>query len=305
MTSDVLDLARLRYFVAVAEELHFTRAAVRLSIAQPALSLQIRRLERDVGTRLFERTPRSVRLTDAGALLLRHARALLEGSAAARSELERSVRGEIGRIVVAFVPTVGASLLPAAFRAFRDRFPEVVVELREVPSVDAQAELLLRDSVQIAIGQRADADRQKLRAERVLSERFSMVALPARHPLATRRRQSLELGDLWSERLITPPPSNPYVAQLIAIAQRSGATPRLMTATDATTRLVLVAAGLGVTLLLPSAPRIVHPGITYRRLVGAPMNVDVYATVRADEARPQVRAFLGALRAVQRGSQPP
>jgi DNA-binding transcriptional LysR family regulator len=300
MTGDVLDLRRLRYFVALAEELHFTRAAARLSIAQPALSQHILRLEGDIGARLFDRTRRSVRLTDSGAVLLRHARALLEGSAAAKRELARSSRGEVGRIAVAFAPTVGG-LLPAAFRAFRQRFPDVAVELHEIPSPEAQAELLLRDAIQVGVGQRATAEGRKLRAERVLSERFTSVALPARHRLVTRQARPINLSQLWAERIITPPASSPYVAQLATVAQTAGASPQLVTAADPTTRLVLVAAGVGVTLLLPSAPRLRHPDIAYRRLVGAPMIVDVYATVRSDEVRPQVRAFLGAVRAVGRG----
>jgi DNA-binding transcriptional LysR family regulator len=302
MTGDVLDLARLRYFVAVAEELHFTRAAERLSIAQPALSVHIRRLERELGAPLFERTRRSVRLTEGGAVLLRHARALLDGSAVAQREFTRTVRGEAGRIAIAFAPTVGASLLPAAFRAYRERFPDVTVELREIGARDTLMDLLLRDAVQIVIGQRLDPEGRTLRAERVLSERFSAVGLPAAHPLAVRRRRSVELRELWGERLITSPASNPYIAELIAVAAAAGASPQLMPASDATTRLVLVAAGVGVTLLLPSAPRIVHPGIAYRRLVGAPITIEVCATIRADETRPHVRAFLSAIRAAGRSS---
>ena len=301
--SDPLDVSRLRHFLAVAEDLHFTRAAARLNIAQPALSQHIRRLEHELDVQLFERTRRSVKLTDAGRVLQRHARALIDASAIARRDTGRAAHGEMGTIAIGFSPTLGGSVLPAAYRSYRGRFPEVTVDLREVPTPSGQAELLVRDELQIALGHYASGDAQ-LRSERIGSEHFTAVALPAEHRLATRAKVSLR--DLLGERLIIPAVTNPYVAQVIVTAEKAGVSPDLVPATDSTTRLVLVAAGVGVTMLLSSAPHILHPGIVYRPLTGGP-SVDLYATLRSDQRSPHVMSFLtelrrfGATRAEARG----
>jgi DNA-binding transcriptional LysR family regulator len=289
--SDPLDVSKLRYFVAVAEDLHFTRAAARLNIAQPALSQHIRRLEDELDVQLFERTRRSVKLTDAGRMLQRHAQALIEASAVARRDTERAAHGEIGTVVIGFAPSLGGSVLPAAYRAYRARFPGVAIHLREVSSPSMRAELLLQDQLQITLGP-ASADAQ-LRSERIGSEQFTSVALPAGHRLAARR--SIDLREVLAERLITPAATNPYIAQLMATAEKAGVVPELVPTTELTTRLVLVAAGVGVTMLLSSSPRIAHPGIVYRPLTGAP-TVDLYATMRFDQRSPHVMAFLAELR---------
>jgi DNA-binding transcriptional LysR family regulator len=127
-----MNFQRLRYFVAVAEELSFSRAAERLHMAQPPLSYQIKRLEEELGAQLFHRTKRSVRLTDAGRLLLAEARGLLVHAEQTASVVHRVGQGEVGRLTVGFVPSAANRVLPPILRAFGERFPSVELLLREV-----------------------------------------------------------------------------------------------------------------------------------------------------------------------------
>jgi DNA-binding transcriptional LysR family regulator len=127
-----MNFQRLRYFVVVAEELNFSRAAERLRMAQPPLSYQIKRLEEELGVQLFHRTKRSVRLTDAGRLLLVEARGLLVHAEQTASVVHRVGQGEVGRLTVGFVPSAANRVLPPILRAFGERFPSVELLLREV-----------------------------------------------------------------------------------------------------------------------------------------------------------------------------
>lgn len=297
----LLDLGRLRQFLAVAEALSFTRAAEQLHIAQPALSRQISRLERDLGARLFDRTRRRVQLTEAGRVLLVHARALIESSARARRDVDSAARGEIGEVVVGFVPTVGGSLLPEAIRSYQAGHPGIKLELREVMTL--QAELLMRDEIDVALSHYPNAERGTIQSELIRSEPYSLVALPADHRLAALR--SVGLSELWHERIIAGPASSPsaeedaQLAQEVASVARA-APPEILHTSDPTTRLVLVAAGVGVTLLLASAPRITHPGIVYRPLTGSRQTINLYASRRVDERAPHVLAFIETLRTLGR-----
>src|SRR5215467_2974853 len=127
----MIDLRRLTYFVAVAEELHFGRAAARLHIAQPPLSQAIRKLEGELGVELFRRNRRRVELTDAGRLLLDQARPLLRDADRIEATLRRAGRGEVGRLRVGFVGSATYEVLPLILRAFRDRYPDVELTLHE------------------------------------------------------------------------------------------------------------------------------------------------------------------------------
>ena len=131
---DRIELRHLRYFIAVAEELHFGRAARRLGIAQPPLSVQIQRLEAEIGVELFERTSRRVQLTAAGRALLDEGRHVLSGFRSATEAAQRAARGETGSLTVAFAASVMFLSLPRIIRRFRDEFPRVRLELRELPT---------------------------------------------------------------------------------------------------------------------------------------------------------------------------
>src|SRR5438105_979565 len=127
-----MELRHLRYFVAVAEELHFGRAAIRLSIVQPSLSQQIRQLEDELGFPLLQRTKRSVELTEAGKVFLSAARDVLAQVQEAKRSAQRAYRGEVGRLVIGYTSSSTYDLLPMMLRVYRERFPHVEVVLREL-----------------------------------------------------------------------------------------------------------------------------------------------------------------------------
>src|SRR5687767_2086529 len=186
-----MELRHLRYFVAVAEELHFGRAAVRLHVSQPPLSQQIKALEEELGVQLFQRTRRHVELTDAGRALLPEARAALEQAERAQRVAREAGAGARGRLVIGFVTSASYSVLPAAVRALRRAWPSVEVTLREmVPS--AQLEALEWREIDVGL-LRPPVDDARVEVEVVLEEPL-LVALPARSALA--RKRGLALGDL-------------------------------------------------------------------------------------------------------------
>jgi DNA-binding transcriptional LysR family regulator len=238
------ELRLLRYFVAVAEELHFGRAAARLQIAQPSLSRAIRDLEGMLGTDLFTRTKRSVRLTDAGrALLAEGPRVLVEVERV--FEHATSVgHGEVGELRLGFLPSAALELVPAVVRAVREEHPGVRLRLLE-----------LLDEPQLRALHEGDADVGLLRTRRpseelafepLLSERLSLVVAPD-HRLARRRR--VRYADLRQEDLLMWPraeAAETYDA-IIEACRRAGFSPRLVQeASSPLTLLGLVAAGIGV-----------------------------------------------------------
>ena len=238
------ELRLLRYFVAVAEELHFGRAAARLQIAQPSLSRAIRDLETTLGTDLFARTRRSVRLTDAGRVLLTEGpRALAEVERA--FEHAASVgRGEVGELRLAFLPSAALELIPAVVRAWREAYPGVrlrLLELLDEPQLDALREG--RADVGFLRSPRAGGD---LAFEPLLRERLSLVVAPD-HRIARRRR--VRYADLRDEGLVIWPrveAPETYDA-IIEACRRAGFSPRLVQeASSPHTILGLVAAGIGV-----------------------------------------------------------
>ena len=176
-----MELRHLRYFVAVAEELHFGRAAIRLFIAQPSLSQQIRQLEEELGFPLLKRTKRSVELTDAGQVFLVAARNILAQVQEAKRAAQRAYRGEVGRLVVGYISSSTYDLLPVMLRAYRERFPHVEVALREL-TTPTQVRALEENELQIGL-LRLPISTPLVNVEVVRREPIVCV-LPEEHPLA-------------------------------------------------------------------------------------------------------------------------
>jgi DNA-binding transcriptional LysR family regulator len=262
-----MELRHLRYFVAVAEEKHFGRAAAHLRIAQPPLSRQIQALEKELGFALFERTRRQVELTPAGKVLLEHARRIFESVDLAVHEAERASRGESGRIVVAYPSTFAYSGLPEVVRAFRGKFPVVEIVLRELAPQD-QVEALRDGTVDVGF-LRAPVEEPGLSSELVRSEAL-VAALPNGHPLAARKVVPLAL--LAKEPFVMfPRVRGPaYFDHLIRLCNDAGFTPRIVQEAPQLDIVSLVAAGLGVALLPASIRKIRRAGIALRPLVGNP-----------------------------------
>jgi DNA-binding transcriptional LysR family regulator len=183
------DFRALRYFVAVAEELHFTRAAERLYIAQPALSEQIRRLEAELGVELFRRTTRKVELTAAGEEFLSRARRILAEADEALADASRAARGETGSIRVGTGATAGVGLVPSVLRAFREARPQVHLDLRQIDWEDTSGGL--RDASVDAAFVWLPVGHDGL-SFATLHEEPRVVALEAAHPLAAEPELRIE-----------------------------------------------------------------------------------------------------------------
>jgi DNA-binding transcriptional LysR family regulator len=194
-----MELRRLRYFVTVAEESSFNRAAQKLHMAQPPLSNQIKQLEKDLGVLLFERTNRGVRTTEAGELLLEEAQRILLQMDQAFSAVRRVGRGEVGRLVLGFVPSASNEVLPSILRVFGERFPAVELFLREMRP-DRVVQRLHEKQIDAGFLY-LPLDDNSLNVECVSREPL-VLALPEAHPLAS--KSQVELQALAGESFILP-----------------------------------------------------------------------------------------------------
>jgi DNA-binding transcriptional LysR family regulator len=297
-----MELRHLRYFVAVAEEGHVTRAAERLGIQQPPLSQQIRALERELDVQLFRRKPRGVELTDAGRSLLDDARAILTHIDRACATTRRTARGEKGRICVGFTSSAPFHpFVPRVIRAFRESFPLVSLTLEESGTTEL-IEDLRNDRIDAAFIRTPVADPQGLVVHPLLEE-VMVVALPTGHPLARQDGQdggndALSLKALAGETFVVyRRPNGPGLYDaIIAACHAAGFSPRVgQQAPRIVSTLNLVAAGLGISLVPASLGRMNMDGVTYRRLRGAALAPLNLASRRGD-ASAAVRRFLELVR---------
>jgi DNA-binding transcriptional LysR family regulator len=287
-----MDLRHLRYFVAVAEELHFGRAAARVHVAQPSLSRQIRDLEDEMGLRLFERDRRRVALTAAGGVFLDEVKRLLEQLERAVDAARRTARGERGTLRIAYVPAVAYTGLPEIVRAFRQRLPDVEVRLQETnPARQVQALLAGRVDVGFA---RGPIHEPALAVETVMEEPL-VAAFPTGHPLS--RRKMLKLAMLAGEPFVLQARSRGPGShdQILAICRAAGFSPRVVQEGSQTDALSLVAAGVGVAIVPTSLRVIRRAGVVYRPLRERPMTQLVMVWCK-DAPMPVLREFLQEVR---------
>jgi DNA-binding transcriptional LysR family regulator len=285
---------RLGYFVAVAEELSFTRAAQRLHMAQPPLSQQIALLEKEVGTPLFDRSRRTIRLTAAGAALLPEARRLL----ADLDETVRMVRrvgdGTVGRLAVGFVPSAINGVLPDLLREFRATHPAVELTLREM-APDALLRAVHERRLDVAVLYLPISE-PDLAHRRLASEEL-LLALPAAHPAAA--APTVALTDVAGEPFVLPERHDvPGLhAAITALFDGSGITPRIAQRGVwlIQTVLGLVAAGIGLAVVPSSAAALGRKGVTLRRLTNVTQQLDLAAIWRPDNASAPLKDLLGVL----------
>jgi DNA-binding transcriptional LysR family regulator len=259
------ELRHLEAFVAVAEELHFGRAAARLHLAQPALSQQILRLEAALGVDLLVRERRRTALSDVGRLFLTEARRTLEQARAAESVAERARRGEVGRLRVGYHPTASSQPFLAALAAFERDRPDVEVSLRELP-MGVIGQPVRDDVVDIAflstVG-RVDCGEPPLQVRTLATECF-LLAAPAGHPLAA--SAGVRLSELDGQRLVMlgRDVCAHWHDDLAAMCERGGCTPSAVRYVgELSTQLTLVAAGLGVALVPESTRLLRADGVAY------------------------------------------
>jgi DNA-binding transcriptional LysR family regulator len=294
-----MELRHLRYFAAVADELHFGRAAQRLRIAQPPLSQQIRHLEDELGVALFHRTKRRVALTEAGQAFLARVRVILATAGDAVTEAQRVARGELGRVVIGFMSAAMLDQFPVILRGFRRGFPDAEVQLAQMPS-NEQLKAVASGHIDVGfvdISHRTPivmVGDTAVRVERAWSEAL-LVALPPDHALA--RRNAVALADLATEPFVTLPrqPATGFYDQIIGLCQAAGFSPTVrQEASQLPAMLTLVAAGLGVAIV----PCCVCPQwrdqIAFRPLA-EPASIDVTMIWRTDDVSPVLAAFRDAV----------
>ena len=295
-----MELRHLRYFVAVAEERHVTRAADRLGIQQPPLSQQIRALETELEVQMFRRKPRGVELTQAGEALLAEARVILDRVEHATSAARRTARGEAGRIGLGFTSSASFHpFVPRVIRAFREAHPLVALSLEESGTAEL-VEALRAERIDAAFVRSPIGPAVELTVHSVLEEEM-VAALPAGHRLAGGAAAiRMPLADLAVETFILyrrPLGPGLYDA-IIAACQRAGYSPQIgQEAPRMLSTLSLVAAGLGVTLIPASMQRLRVNGVACRRLDSdagliAPLNL----ACRRDESAAAALRFIALVR---------
>ncbi|SFA78570.1 LysR family transcriptional regulator [Azotobacter beijerinckii] len=288
-----MELRHLRYFIAVAEELHFGRAAEQLGISQPPLSQQIQALEEELGARLFERTNRRVALSAVGRLFLPEARQVLAQLEQAVDVARRAQRGELGELKVGFTASAPfTSTIPRAIRAFRQACPEVHLDLRELSSRGV-AEAVREGRLQVGMLRPLAPLPEELVALELFAEPLVAV-LPVDHPLAGAREEGVRLAALGEEPFVFFPRTfgTGLYDQLLGLARAAGFSPRIVQeASEAMTLIGLVATGLGVTVLPASFSRMRIDGVVCRTLLDPGASTAVWLVRRRDEASPLVRRF--------------
>jgi DNA-binding transcriptional LysR family regulator len=294
-----MELRHLRYFVAVAEEGHVTRAAERLGMQQPPLSKQIKAIEREIGVQLFYRRPRGVELTDAGRAFFDDARATLANLDDAFETARRAARGEQGRISVGYSSSVAfLPLVPRVVREFRGTFPRVSVTLTEAFPGDI-VDRVQNGQIDVAFIRRPIPDPEGIVID-PLQEEPMVAALPSGHALARRKKSgdaALSLKALAGDTFILfGRPHGALTTQsnaVVAACHAAGFSPRVgHVVPDFSSRLNLIAAGLGVAVVAASTERMNIEGVTYRRLKGAKqLKVPLVLASRRGEPSAVVRQF--------------
>jgi DNA-binding transcriptional LysR family regulator len=286
-----MELRHLRYFVMVAEELHFGRAAEKLHISQPPLSMQIRSLEDELGVTLLHRTQRHVSLTQAGHAFLREARQILARLERAVLMTRRAGRGEIGELAVGFISVADYNVLPLVLREFRQRFPLVNLTLRESTS-DAQIRDLLGGRIDVGFVL-PPIDEPALQSVCIVREAL-VAALPDRHPLA-RRPGKLALANLKDAPFILfPRPMAPGLYDdVVSFCRAAGFSPRVeQEAIQMQTIVSLVSAELGVALIPASLTNLRRTGVTYKALREASPLAEIHLAWRRSDELPALRVFV-------------
>ncbi|MEA2322841.1 MAG: hypothetical protein QOD81_2691 [Solirubrobacteraceae bacterium] len=292
-----MDLRHLRYFVAVAEERHFGRAAERLHIAQSPLSQQIRHLEAELGVQLLHRTTRRVDLAPAGELLLERARAILAAVDDAVEDAQRAARGEVGRLDIGFTGSATYALLPRLAAALREELPEVDLRLHGEMLTPAQVESLVDGTIDLAF-LRPPVRHRDLIVE-VVSREPLIAVLPERHRLA--QAESVRVRDLVGVPMVT------YASHFRSVlhdaveqaCEAHGFRPTVALEVSETATLVsFVAAGIGVSLVPASVAQMTVAGAVYRPLEDETTEVELAVARRADDDSP---VLARAMEVVARG----
>ncbi|EPD40965.1 MULTISPECIES: LysR family transcriptional regulator [Delftia] len=288
-----MDMRHLRCFVAVVEEMHFGRAAERLHLTQPPVSLAIKELEEELGVTLLERTSRRIVLTKAGEDALRDARAVLAAADTMRRRARETSQGLMGSMSIGFISLPAYSFLPETLRRFGEDYPQVRLLLQE-GTTDQIAHDIESGRLDIGLVFRTPDLPASLDSVLVRSEPL-VVALPESHPLARNRRIALE--KLAQERFLGfERHQGPLMFDaIVSTCMRHGFSPRLFAARQMHTIVSLVSGGLGVALVPACVQALHREGVVYRPLLGERTAVETVAVWRRADDSPLVRALRGYL----------
>jgi DNA-binding transcriptional LysR family regulator len=299
----VTDIRQLRQFIAVAEELHFRRAAERLHMTQPPLTQAMQSLEASLEVTLFDRTRKSVTLTPGGEALLAYARHLIRASDELPRIVKAAAEGQTGRLRVAFASTVAYGRMPGWVSGFRHANPDVLLELREA-TLDVQLKALGADQVDAGFILHAlGAAPVGFSALTLLVEPF-LVALPVNHRLAN--RESISFADVASDPVVIFPrqimPS--LFDALLSYYHLKGITPHIeQEAIEMQTIVSLVAAGMGIAWVPQVFARFARPGVVYRHVQDMPVSIETSLIWNSRET-PIVDRFVSHIRSAPNLSPP-
>ncbi|MGC9236673.1 MAG: LysR substrate-binding domain-containing protein [Thiomonas sp.] len=288
-----MELRHLRYFVAVAEERHFSRAAQRLHVSQPPLSQQIRALEAELGVPLFTRGRGGVQRTAAGDALLPLARGILDAVAHAVTQTRQAGRGEAGRLRIGFAGSMPfTDVMPRLLRDFRAAWPQVTLDLREQPS-QAQIDDLLADRLDLGFLRHTPSIDDARLSTLVVQREPLLVAIHADHPLAA--QPAVDLAVLRDQPFVLYSASlgSGLRAQTLALCAQAGFTPRIAQEVHEMPTLIgLISAGLGVGIVAASMQRAQLPFVAYRPLADVQASTEVLLAWRQGDAQPPLRNFI-------------
>jgi DNA-binding transcriptional LysR family regulator len=286
----MMELRHLRYFVAVAEELSFRKAAERLHLAQPPLSAQIKDLEEELGTKLFERTTRSVRMTTSGRVFLDEARMVLAAAEKAEQRARKAEQGLVGTLRIGVLAPTATSRLATILRSYRQQFPGIQFSLNELTSVE-QLQSLRLDQLDVGL-LRPPVAFPELNFH-FLEESPMVLALPAGHRLAKQRL--IRWKDFHNEPLVMIHPSlqHGYYDTFLDLCAKAGATPSVgQYANDVHSKMWLISAGFGVAPTTKTIAEVKRPGLVFRELPsGLPLVQTVIVWKRSNQS-PMVRNFI-------------
>ncbi|OON64230.1 LysR family transcriptional regulator [Massilia sp. KIM] len=293
-----IDLKQLKYFLAVAEEKSFSRAAERLHISQPPLSQQIMKLESELGVRLFTRTTRSFELTVAGKALMVEAAELLGKMRMTIDTIRQIDRGEVGRLRVGIVGSAMWGPIPRLLEQFQSQFPRVTWTIHELGPND-QWEALRNRQIDVGFWREPRIEPEVLKQANLRQDlcfpENVCVAINERHPLAA--RADIELIDIANEPMLTLHLTQSAEPRyLIQCCVNAGFEPMIFQeAAEPQTLLAMVGAGLGVALLPETTGRIGWPGVKFMPIRTNPPSANLYISYLAQDDAPVVRAFLKIL----------
>ena len=292
-----MDLRQIRYFLVLANELNFTRAAGRLHISQPPLTRQIQQLEASMGVVLFERTTRGVVLTQAGAVFLEEARKIVALTDQATNKTRLAHQGQLGRLDIGVFGSAILNVIPTLLIELRKTHPDIVISLQNTTKIQ-QVEAVREKRLDIGFN-RVFPEVEDLVVETVMMESL-YVAMHKDHELV--RRRTLAVRDLNNQPLILFPNNvrPTFADNVVSLFRDEGLAPNVVhEVEDVMTCIALVSAGLGMAVVPESAVNLQLPGVRYHPLRSAEAKVDLSCVYRADNASPALMVFLDIVRKVR------